>query len=77
MKFTTTLAAYFCFGGVDQSPLASQASKPCKAWGGGLNDSMAAFGFTVAGEFSNGFNDCGLFLNGVSVFSASCCKGGC
>jgi len=27
--------------------------------------SRSAFGVTVAGEWSNGFNDCGLFLNGV------------
>ena len=28
--------------------------------------SRSAFGVTVAGEFSNGFNDCGLFVNGVA-----------
>jgi hypothetical protein len=27
--------------------------------------SRTAFGVTIAGEWSNGFNDCGLFLNGV------------
>ena len=27
--------------------------------------SRSAFGVTIAGEWSNGFNDCGLFLNGV------------
>jgi len=27
--------------------------------------SRAAFGVTVAGEWSNGFNDCGLFMTGV------------
>lgn len=27
--------------------------------------SRASFGVTIAGEFSNGFNDCGLFLKGV------------
>ena len=29
--------------------------------------SREAFGVTVAGEFSNGFNDCGLFVIGVNV----------
>jgi len=28
--------------------------------------SRSNFGVTVAGEFSNGFNDCGLFLKGVA-----------
>ncbi|KAG6820386.1 hypothetical protein H0H93_001156 [Arthromyces matolae] len=32
---------------------------------GGLNNSRSTFGVTVAGEFSNGINDCGLFLRGV------------
>lgn len=27
--------------------------------------SRSEFGVTVAGEFSNGYNDCGLYLNGV------------
>jgi len=34
-------------------------------WGGGVSASQSAFGVTMAGEFSNGFNDCGLFLRGV------------
>lgn len=28
---------------------------------------MANFGMTTAGEFSNSFNDCGFFLNGVNL----------
>lgn len=28
--------------------------------------SRSAFGVTIAGEFSNGYNDCGLFVNGVA-----------
>jgi len=28
-------------------------------------NSQSAFGVTIAGEFSNGYNDCGLFLHGV------------
>ncbi|KAJ7619913.1 hypothetical protein DFH06DRAFT_937488, partial [Mycena polygramma] len=30
-----------------------------------LDSSRMAFGVTVAGEFSNGYEDCGLFLTGV------------
>lgn len=28
---------------------------------------MGTFGFTAAGEYSNSFNDCGFFLNGVNL----------
>ncbi|CAK5268466.1 unnamed protein product [Mycena citricolor] len=38
----------------------------CSAWGPGINTSHVEFGVTVAGEFSNGYNDCGLFLTGVN-----------
>ncbi|KAJ7892517.1 glycoside hydrolase family 5 protein [Mycena olivaceomarginata] len=38
----------------------------CSAWGPALNTSRSAFGVTVAGEFSNGYNDCGLYLTGVN-----------
>ncbi|KAI0079826.1 glycoside hydrolase [Panus rudis PR-1116 ss-1] len=47
----------------------------CQAWGASLNSSRSQFGVTVAGEFSNGFNDCGLFVNGVAngpVSTADC-----
>ncbi|KAI0262189.1 glycoside hydrolase superfamily [Gloeopeniophorella convolvens] len=37
----------------------------CNAWGPNINTSQSAFGVTIAGEFSNGYNDCGLFINGV------------
>jgi hypothetical protein len=30
-----------------------------------IDNSQTAFGVTLAGEFSNGINDCGLYLNGV------------
>ncbi|KAJ7758995.1 glycoside hydrolase family 5 protein [Mycena maculata] len=38
----------------------------CNSWGPLINTSRSAFGVTVAGEFSNGYNDCGLYLNGVN-----------
>lgn len=31
-----------------------------------VSTSRAGYGISVAGEWSNGFNDCGLFLNGVT-----------
>ncbi|KAI9465211.1 glycoside hydrolase family 5 protein [Lactarius psammicola] len=37
----------------------------CNSWGPNINNSQSAFGVTVAGEFSNGYNACGLFLLGV------------
>ncbi|KAI0090587.1 glycoside hydrolase superfamily [Irpex rosettiformis] len=47
----------------------------CNAWGANLNTSRNNFGITVAGEFSNAINDCGLFVRGVGngpVFGGSC-----
>ncbi|KAL0575635.1 hypothetical protein V5O48_006339 [Marasmius crinis-equi] len=37
---------------------------PCN-WGKEFNESMAAFGLSSAGEWSNAVNDCGLWLNGI------------
>ncbi|KAF5374698.1 hypothetical protein D9615_008928 [Tricholomella constricta] len=37
----------------------------CNRWAAGINGSRSNFGVTVAGEFSNGFNDCGLYLKGI------------
>ncbi|KAJ7895010.1 hypothetical protein B0H13DRAFT_1885734 [Mycena leptocephala] len=36
------------------------------AWGSSIKTSRSAFGVAVAGEFSNGYNDCGLYLTGVN-----------
>ncbi|KAJ7195067.1 glycoside hydrolase [Mycena pura] len=38
----------------------------CSTWGASLNVSRSNFGVTLAGEFSNGYNDCGLYLTGVN-----------
>lgn len=43
---------------IEQQPCAEQAAL--------FNTSMTAFGFTYAGEWSLGTNDCGEFLNGVN-----------
>jgi glucan 1,3-beta-glucosidase len=39
----------------------------CQNWGTSMVSSQSSFGVTIAGEFSNGWNDCGLFLHGVPV----------
>ncbi|KAJ7017163.1 glycoside hydrolase family 5 protein [Mycena alexandri] len=68
---------YFSFGGQpNNQPIATSedpatAGGPwpgsaCSGWGPGMNTSRQAFGVTVAGEFSNGYNDCGLYLTGVN-----------
>lgn len=44
-----------------------QMGKACNRWGPMFNLSMANVGFTYAGEFSLGINDCGQYLNGVDV----------
>ncbi|KAI0768688.1 glycoside hydrolase [Trametes elegans] len=39
----------------------------CDAWGGNMNTSRQNFGLTLAGEFSNAINDCGLWVVGVGI----------
>ncbi|KAI0717235.1 glycoside hydrolase [Cerioporus squamosus] len=39
----------------------------CDQWGPERNASRKAFGITLAGEFSNAINDCGLYVIGVNV----------
>lgn len=68
---------YFAFNGnIDTSPINTGTGsaaggqwpgQACQAWGPKMNTSLGAFGVTIAGEFSNGFNDCGLFVRGVGV----------
>ncbi|KAI0306488.1 glycoside hydrolase superfamily [Multifurca ochricompacta] len=58
---------YLCFGSQTSSPMSSNVNRPCSTWGSTMNDSMSAFGLTVAGEFSNAINDCGLYVNGVGL----------
>ncbi|CAE6480391.1 unnamed protein product [Rhizoctonia solani] len=58
---------YFVFDVQDLSPVAEQTKKPCTQRAAEFNTSMATFGMTTAGEFSNAFNDCGFFFNGVKL----------
>ncbi|KAL4079041.1 glycoside hydrolase family 5 protein [Scleroderma citrinum] len=66
---------YFAFDGqTDNSPIATglglQAGgqwpqMACNSFGPPMNQSQTAFGVSIAGEFSNGYNPCGLFVTGV------------
>lgn len=58
---------YLCFQDQITAPLSAETTAPCSAWGSTMNTSMDAFGMTVAGEWSNAINDCGLFVNGVNL----------
>ncbi|KAL5483050.1 hypothetical protein ACEPAI_8279 [Sanghuangporus weigelae] len=58
---------YFAFNGQPNTdPIDEWVARPCTAWGSMVNTSQSTFGVTVAGEFSNAINDCGLYLNGVT-----------
>ncbi|KAF8514621.1 glycoside hydrolase superfamily [Gautieria morchelliformis] len=57
---------YFAFdGSPNTQPLSQYAAMPCNSWASGVNGSQQAFGVTIAGEFSNAVNDCGLWVRGV------------
>jgi glucan 1,3-beta-glucosidase len=66
---------YFAFGGgANTQPIATGTgaaaggvwpAMACNNWGPAINTSQSDFGVTIAGEFSTGYNDCGLFLTGV------------
>jgi glucan 1,3-beta-glucosidase len=48
--------------------------RACNGWGPNMNTSQA-LAVTIAGEFSAGYNDCGLFVRGVGstpVFGGDC-----
>ncbi|KAG7091511.1 hypothetical protein E1B28_010539 [Marasmius oreades] len=74
-RFILDTHPYFSFGGgLNVDPIATGTGidaggiwpgQACNAWGPSVNKSRSGFGVTVAGEFSNGYNDCGLFLKGV------------
>lgn len=43
----------------------------CKSWGASLNGSRENIGVTIAGEWSLGINDCGLYVRGLSATGAN------
>ncbi|KAI0653825.1 glycoside hydrolase [Cubamyces menziesii] len=76
---------YFAFNGnanrdpvnvtADGDPTGGMGGKwplqACNSWGATMNNSRSAFGVTIAGEFSNGMNDCGLFIDGITSTGAA------
>ncbi|KAF8350820.1 exo-beta-1,3-glucanase [Amanita rubescens] len=60
---------YVCFGAQSAGPIETFEPLPCQLWAQQVNQSMAGFGLTTAGEFSNAVNDCGLYVNGVNLGS--------
>ncbi|KDQ20955.1 glycoside hydrolase family 5 protein [Botryobasidium botryosum FD-172 SS1] len=48
-------------------PFAGLVNRPCTDFADRINGSLSAFGMTYAGEYSNGWNDCGTFLNGIGM----------
>ncbi|KAI0082781.1 exo-beta-1,3-glucanase [Panus rudis PR-1116 ss-1] len=58
---------YIAFGGQSADGYDARTNTPCDSWAANQNQSMAAFGLTTAGEFSNAINDCGLYVNGVNL----------
>ncbi|KAF5386819.1 hypothetical protein D9615_001629 [Tricholomella constricta] len=66
-RVTLDTHPYMCFGQQSDAPMSSYRNTPCTAWGSAVNASMAAFGLSNAGEFSNAVTDCGLWLNGVNL----------
>lgn len=57
---------YFAFDGQPNTdPIGVWPARACTSWASNINTSQTEFGVTVAGEFSNAINDCGLYVNGV------------
>lgn len=74
-RFGGDVHPYFAFGGEATAPSIDSGIGPgagggwplraCTRFGTMMNDSRVALGVSVAGEFSNAFIDCGLYLRGV------------
>ncbi|KAH7097156.1 glycoside hydrolase [Auriculariales sp. MPI-PUGE-AT-0066] len=56
---------YFAFGAGNAPEIEPFIARSCEEWGPDFMQSQTAFGVTTAGEWSLGFNDCGLYINGV------------
>ncbi|KAF9783809.1 glycoside hydrolase [Thelephora terrestris] len=71
---------YFAFGGqANTAPINVAApdgqmggtwpALACTSWLGSTATSQTAFGVTISGEYSNGINDCGFFLEGTGPYT--------
>ena len=85
-RFIMDTHPYFSFGGSMTEPFLTGTGavaggiwpkKACTSWAPGVADSQRDFGVTIAGEFSNGWNDCGLFLLGVPGTAGRIYPGDC
>ncbi|EJD38716.1 glycoside hydrolase [Auricularia subglabra TFB-10046 SS5] len=54
---------YFAFDGRDKPTIDQFIDQPCLQWGNAVNASLRTFGITAGGEWSLGYNDCGMFVN--------------
>ncbi|KAF9783864.1 glycoside hydrolase family 5 protein [Thelephora terrestris] len=68
---------YFAFNGeANDSPISTTGpdgnyggvwpQQACSSWANQMVSSQSAFGVSIAGEYSNGFNDCGFWLRGTT-----------
>lgn len=51
--------------GADGNPGGVWPEQACSSWASQMVTSQSAFGINIAGEYSNGFNDCGFWLRGT------------
>ncbi|KAF8805238.1 glycoside hydrolase [Phlegmacium glaucopus] len=84
-RLTLDIHPYFAFNGEPNLSPIDTGTGPgaggmwpqaaCNDWASSMNASRIAFGTTIAGEFSNGINDCGLYLKGItggSTYGGNC-----
>jgi len=86
-RVTLDVHPYFAFDGqANTNPIdtgtgpnagGTWPASACNSWAASMNTSRTAFGTTIAGEFSNGINDCGLYLLGVgtpATYTGNCAE---
>ncbi|TFK68459.1 glycoside hydrolase [Pluteus cervinus] len=66
MSFDTTISTAPIDTGTGAGAGGPWPGQACTRWASAMNSSQTGFGITTAGEYSNGINDCGLFLRGIS-----------
>lgn len=65
-RFLLDTHPYIAFNGQPNlDPIGVWPARACNTWGPQMNQSSQQFGVSIAGEFSNAINDCGLWVNGV------------
>ncbi|KAI3602122.1 glycoside hydrolase family 5 protein [Moniliophthora roreri] len=64
-RVTIDYHPYIAFGDQIDKDWSERTKQPCDMWAQNVKDRLTKFGLMNAGEFSNGINDCSLYLNGV------------